>query len=319
VAVVPAELRCTPGGTAMGMARWGFTLIELLVVAAITSLLMAILLPSLQMARRSARTVTCASNLRQLGIGWTMYADQNDGSVVPGRPGKFADATRNIYSVGNGLQYRPRWFVTMGAETGFFAYDQPSTDPADDNRKLIDGNKVFLDPEQPDRINNRNYAYGYNFQFLGNTRFKGNQEARGFIHFPVKVDPLHGAMTVLAADGLGTAAGKPTNVRTDYRVDGSGDVFAIGNHAWSLDPPRLTATADYCDDANRAPEHRSAPEMRHNGKANVLWCDGHVATATYQSLDYVENGDGSIAASDERSTNRFFSGSGRDDDPPAIN
>lgn len=296
-----------------------FTLVELLVVVAVIGTLMSILLPSLQSARRSARTTTCASNLRQLGIGWTMYADHSSGSVVPGRPGRFADPTRNVYWVGNGYQYRPRWFVTMGAEMGFFAFERPSPDPADDNRKQVDGSRVFLDPEQPDRINNRNYAYGYNFQFLGNTRFKGGQESRGFINFPVQIGRINGAMTVLAADGLGTAAGKPANARTDYRPDGSADLFAIGNHAWSLDPPRLTATSDYCDDANRAPEHRSAPEMRHNGRANVLWCDGHVATATYKALDYVENADGSIAATHSNATNRFFSGSGRDDDPPAIN
>lgn len=302
----------------MRRSRSAFTLIELLVVVAIIGLLMSLLLPSLQAARRSARTATCASNLKQLGIGWTMYADQSRGSAVPGRPGKFAEAARNVYFVGNGYQYRPRWFVTMGAETGFHAYEKPSADAADDNTKLVDGSRVYLDPEQPDRLNNRNYAYGYNYQFLGNARFRGGSESRGYINFPVKIDRLNGAMTVMAADALGTAAGKPAASRTDYRADGSADLLAVGNHAWSLDPPRLTTGSDYCDDANRAPEHRSAPEMRHNGRANVLWCDGHVSGATYRMLDYVELADGSIAALDPNSTNRFFSGSGRDDDPPLI-
>ncbi len=302
----------------MERRRRAFTLIELLVVVAIIGLLISILLPTLSAARRSTRTTVCASNLKQLGIGWTMYADQNGGSIVPGRPGRYADASRNVYFVGNGYQYRPRWFVTMGAETGFYAYEKPSPDPADDNRKVIDGSRVFIDPEVPERINNRNFTYGYNFQFLGNTRFKGGQESRGFINFPVKLDQINAAMTVMAADTLGTAAGKPTNQRTDYRVDGSGDVFAIGNHGWSLDPPRLTAEGDFCDDNNRAAEHRSAPEMRHNGQANVLWCDSRVSLADYRSLDYVESPDGSIAAMHEQATNRFFSGSGRDDDPPPI-
>lgn len=302
----------------MVRARTAFTLIELLVVVAIIALLISILLPSLQAARATARGTVCSSRLRQLGIGWIMYADQSRGSIIPGRPARFADNTRNVYFVGNGYQFRPRWFVTMGVEAGFFAFQSPSADPADDNRKLVDGSDVFLCPEVADRTNNRNYPYGYNYQFLGNARFKAAQEARGFINFPVKIDLINGAGTVLAADALGTAAGKPSAARTDYRTDGSGDVFAVGNHAWSLDPPRLTDSSDTCDDSNRAPEHRSAPELRHREKANVLWCDGHAAPATYKSLEYFENGDGSIAATHIQASNRHFAGSGRDDDPPSI-
>ena len=302
----------------MKRAESAFTLIELLVVVAIIALLISILLPSLQAARAAARGTVCSSRLRQLGIGWTMYADQSKGSILPGRPARFADNARNVYFVGNGYQFRPRWFVTMGAEAGFFAFQSPSADSADDNRKLVDGSDVFLCPEVPERKNNRNYPYGYNFQFLGNARFKGAQEARGFINFPVKIDRINAAGTVLCADAMGTAAGKPSAARTDYRDDGSSDLYALGNHAWSLDPPRLTASSDTCDDSNRAPEHRSAPEMRHREKANVLWCDGHAAPATYKSLDYVESGDGSIIASNDQTTNRFFSGAGRDDDPPSI-
>ena len=75
----------------------GFTLIELLVVVAIIATLIAILLPGLSAARRAARTTLCASNLRQVGTGWHIYADQNQGVVVPGRPARFADPTRNNY------------------------------------------------------------------------------------------------------------------------------------------------------------------------------------------------------------------------------
>ena len=299
-------------------ARTAFTLVELLVVIAIIALLISILLPSLHAARATARSTVCASRLRQLGIGWTMYADQSKGSIIPGRPARYSDNARNVYFVGNGYQFRPRWYVTMGAEAGFFAFQSPSADSADDNRKQVDGSDVFSCPEVPERRNNRNFAYGYNYQFLGNARFKGGQEARGFINFPVKIDRMNGAGTVLCADALGTAAGKPTGTRTDYRDDGSSDLFALGNHSWSLDPPRLTASSDFCDDNNRAPEHRSAPDMRHREKANVLWCDGHAAPGTYKSLEYVENSDGSIIASNEQTTNRFFSATGRDDDPPSI-
>jgi prepilin-type N-terminal cleavage/methylation domain-containing protein/prepilin-type processing-associated H-X9-DG protein len=57
----------------------GFTLIELLVVIAVISLLMAMLLPALEAARRLARRTVCQSNLRQIAIGWELYFDGNDG------------------------------------------------------------------------------------------------------------------------------------------------------------------------------------------------------------------------------------------------
>ncbi len=57
----------------------GFTLIELLVVIAIIAILMAILMPALQRVKRQARSVTCQALLRQWGVIWRMYCDDNDG------------------------------------------------------------------------------------------------------------------------------------------------------------------------------------------------------------------------------------------------
>ena len=69
--------------------RKGFTLVELLTVISIISLLMAILLPVLGRARRSARAGVCQSNLRQWGMVYKMYTDEFDGRL-PQDYGEFA-------------------------------------------------------------------------------------------------------------------------------------------------------------------------------------------------------------------------------------
>jgi prepilin-type processing-associated H-X9-DG protein/prepilin-type N-terminal cleavage/methylation domain-containing protein len=60
-----------------------FTLIELLIVIGIIALLIAILLPTLSVARESAKTVACLSNLRQLATAATLYTSANRGSYPP--------------------------------------------------------------------------------------------------------------------------------------------------------------------------------------------------------------------------------------------
>ncbi len=63
-------------------ARSGFTLIELLVVIAIIAILAAILFPVFAQAREKARTISCLSNIRQVGTSWQMYMQDYDEVMV---------------------------------------------------------------------------------------------------------------------------------------------------------------------------------------------------------------------------------------------
>src|ERR1044071_5848400 len=62
--------------------RSGFTLIELLVVIAIIAILAAMILPAMAKAKDKAKGAHCINNLKQLTLGWIMYAGDFDDKLV---------------------------------------------------------------------------------------------------------------------------------------------------------------------------------------------------------------------------------------------
>jgi prepilin-type N-terminal cleavage/methylation domain-containing protein len=77
----PGHTPCAPAPGGWGAVRAGFTLIELLIVIGIIVVLLGILVPVVGRARASGQSAACLANLRQIGIAFHSYADNNKGML----------------------------------------------------------------------------------------------------------------------------------------------------------------------------------------------------------------------------------------------
>lgn len=312
--------------------RNAFTLLELLVVIGILALLIGILAPTLSRARRQAKANACLQTIKHLGTGFALYLTENRDQFPPmrlryWRPADAVENPTNRYvNEWNCREPRWQWFIKLDSgppitptarmreKTGGFGDDGEGR-PNDKGGQTYTGD-AYLCPSLDDPTwarDMRNGAYGYNYQYLGNSRQE--KDPKRWDNFSVGLHLVKSpGGTVLLADSRGGGSKKH------------------GVHSYTLDPPRLAVernairfgpnSADATKD-NLDPDPLlafSPAEMRHDGKANVIFADTHGEAKSLKELGYhVREQDGvAIPVHDAADTtytqwdNRQWTGTGRD-------
>jgi prepilin-type N-terminal cleavage/methylation domain-containing protein/prepilin-type processing-associated H-X9-DG protein len=245
-------------------AARGFTLVELLVVIGIIALLISILLPSLNNARRQARTVRCLANLKTIGHGFQMYAQQYK-SMWPA-------AVHERTATHIPIDDERRWSDLLAE---FVSSDRSMATHT--NIANIRQNSVlwgcpewnFTDEFDPNNIvHTLRNGYGMNY-YPSYFEDGGKLENLAYVRGPDKVGryPKMGAYTKASQRGLvGDAI---------THVIGTPPTFGPTAMWWPFDTPFGSFQMDSIRHGRRG---MTKSESYRSKALNMLFCDGHAET-----------------------------------------
>lgn len=258
-------------------ARAGFTLIELLVVIAVIATLIGLLLPALGQARKSARSLVCLSNIRQIEVAHALYADTYKGAFVDA--GLAHGGPPNVASINGSWinTLKPFYGGTVNVrspmdKSEFWAMSQGGFDPGftldEFTAEITAGKNVPLTKLA------RWTSYGLNEWLTTSTR--PGLETREPFNNLSKIDSPSSTVHFLQMTQTQTATAK--YAKSDH----------VHSAEWGDGPPN-SAPAIASTQVDLA-SHGGKPATW-NGLANYGYLDGHAATQRFREVytDYERN------------------------------
>lgn len=248
-----------------------FTLIELLVVIAIIAILAAILFPVFAQAREKARGISCLSNLKQIGTGIMMYAQDYDETYPMSESGGAAGIPQRSWHL-MVYPYIKNGENQVSATTGH----------------LASSSGIFRCPSHPDETQDSHY--GAHMELFRNNYGTGNEPAHALSVVDEPADKI-----IVVEKGRNDADWSFVFF-SSWQWDWVGSVRDYSKPGKVVDPTKdgsPEAIKDDCDyPANTGPTWAGCgmmPRYRHNGMTNVIFADGHAKAMAKGAIKWGKN------------------------------